>query len=70
MSLEDDVKSWVTSKTVWGAIIAALSAIASTVFKLDEVPIDIVTELALNLATISGSILAIYGRIKAVKKIG
>lgn len=69
MSLEDDVKGWLTSKTVWGGIIAALSAIASAVFEL-QIPVDFTTEVATNLAGLFGAGLAIYGRIKAVKKIG
>jgi hypothetical protein len=69
MALEDDVKSWLTSKTIWGAIISAGGAIASAVFKL-EIPVDVTTELAANLATIFGAALAVYGRVKAIKKIG
>jgi hypothetical protein len=68
MSLEDDVKSWLTSKTIIGAIIAGGAAIASTVFKV-EFPVGFETELATNLVGIIGAALAIYGRIKAVKKI-
>lgn len=68
MGLEDDVKGWLTSKTVWGAIIAGLSAILSAVFKLDF-PVDFTVEIANSLAGFFGAALAIYGRVKAVKKI-
>lgn len=69
MSLENDVKSWLTSKTVWGALIAAASPVFASFFKL-EFPPEFSAELAGYLGTLFGSLLAIYGRIKAVKKIG
>jgi hypothetical protein len=69
MSLEDDVKSWLTSKTIWGAIIAAASPVAASVFKL-EFPPEFSADLAGQLGALFGALLAIYGRVKAVKKIG
>jgi hypothetical protein len=68
MSLNDDVKGWLTSKTVWGGIIAAVSSVLSAVFKL-EIPVEATTEIATSAAGIAGGLLAIYGRVKAVKKI-
>lgn len=68
MSLEDDVKSWLTSKTVWGGLIAALATIAGAFLKV-EFPADFQSQLAADAATLFGSALAIYGRIRAVKKI-
>lgn len=68
MSLEDDVKSWLTSKSVWGGILAGGSAIASAVFKL-EFPVDFTVEMTNAIVGFFGAALAIYGRIKAVKKI-
>lgn len=69
MSLNDDVKSWVASKTVWGAFIAAAAPVLASVFKL-EFPPEFSAEMAGYLGTLFGSALAVYGRIKAVKKIG
>lgn len=68
MSLDDELKSWLSSKTIWGGIISGVSVVATALFKL-EFPVDFTTEMATLLAGIFGSGLAIYGRIKAVKKI-
>lgn len=68
MSLEDDVKGWLASKTVWGGIIAAASAVAGTFFKL-EFPADFTAQLATEITTLVGAAIAIFGRIRAVKKI-
>lgn len=67
----DGVKSLLTSKTFWGAAIAGLSAIAG-LFGYTVVPED-QTALVDNVAGLGGvfgALLAIYGRVKASKKIG
>jgi len=67
----DDVKSYLASKTVWGGVIAVLSAIAG-VLGHGIAPAD-QTAIVDALASIGGAIggiLAVYGRIKAEKKIG
>lgn len=68
MSLEDDVKSWLTSKTIWGGLIATGASVAGAVFKI-EFPQDFVVEVSTQIAAVFGGLLAIYGRAKAVKKI-
>jgi len=68
MSFDDDIKSWLTSKTIWGALIAAVATVAGAYFKV-EFPADFQAQFATDAATLFGSALAIYGRIKAVKKI-
>ena len=69
MALEDDVKGWLTSKAIWGGIIAAVATIAGAFFKV-EFPEGFQGDVAASLAALFGSALAIYGRVKAVKKIG
>ncbi len=69
MTLSDDAKVWFQSKTVWGAIIAGIVPLLTSVFKV-EFPADFSADLAGQLAGLFGAGLAIYGRIKAVKKIG
>lgn len=69
MALEDDVKGWVQSKTIWGAVIAALGPLLASYFKL-SFPENFSADLAGQLSGLFGGLLAIYGRVKAVKKIG
>lgn len=68
MSLEDDVKSWLTSKTILGSLFAGVATIAGAYFKV-EFPLDFATQMATDIATLFGVVFAIYGRITAVKKI-
>jgi uncharacterized membrane protein len=71
-----EVKAWYQSKTIWGAIITVLSLIISVVFgvQIDEATKQVLIDQAVALATaigvLFGSIVSIYGRIKAEKKIG
>ena len=69
MALEDDVKSWLQSTTILASVLSAVIAVAGTIFKL-EFPNDFVATIAPAIAGVAASGIAIYGRIKAVKKIG
>ena len=63
-------KKWWESKTVWGGIIAVLSAIAGA-FGYAVSP-DMQAELASNVTAIGGAVggvLAVYGRVKATKSV-
>jgi len=63
-------KKWWESKTVWGGIIAVLSAIAGA-FGYTVSP-DMQAELATNITAIGGAVggvLAVYGRVKATKSV-
>lgn len=62
----EDFKGALTSKTIWGAIIAIIGAILSA-FHLDS---GALAGSDGEIVTLIGSVLAIIGRIKAVKKIG
>jgi len=65
-----DSKAWYASKTVWGGIIAVMSAIAGA-FGYMVTP-DLQTEAATNLSAIGaglGGALAVYGRVKATKSV-
>ena len=61
-----DVKSWLTSKSVWGSLLA----VVSTVLKMVGIDIGDTSGWELDALTLVGAALAIYGRIVAVKKIG
>lgn len=69
MSLEDDVKGWAQSVTIWGAVLGAVVNIGGSVLNY-EFPSDFTTVVATAGAGIVTAIITIYGRIKAVKKIG
>jgi hypothetical protein len=71
----DDYKTLLTSKTFWGAIIAGVAGLAGAFGH--NIPAgdqqDIVNQVSAGAGaafTVIGAALAIYGRIKAEKKIG
>lgn len=62
----NDVKGILQSKTVWGATIAVLATLAQLLgYDLGDT-----NGLAEQLVAVIGGLLAIYGRITAVTKIG
>jgi hypothetical protein len=67
----DEVKALTQSKTFWGAVVAILAALASighySISSADQASL---AELLTSLATIAGSLCAIYGRVVASKMIG
>ena len=62
----DDVKSFILSKTIWGVVITALGSFLNT----NGFDTGMLAGLDGEIVTILGAVLAIYGRVKAVKKIG
>jgi hypothetical protein len=66
----EDVKGLFESKTVWGGIIALVSAGAG-LFHYSVAPADAanLVELCTAMTTAAGSVIAIIGRIVATKKI-
>lgn len=65
------VKGLVASKTFWGAALAVVGSIAGLLgygFSPEEQ--KAVIEIGTTLATAFGGLFAIYGRVKATKKIG
>lgn len=72
----DEVKSWLTSKTIWGAVIAlvatALRMLGVVDISGDEQNslLETVFNLVTAIGAIGGSLLAIYGRITAKTQIG
>ena len=67
----NDVKSFLESKTIWAAIVT-LGAAALAFFGYSVTPEDqaAVPELVAGIGGTVGALGAIYGRIKASKKIG
>lgn len=61
----DDVKGILQSSTIWGALIAILATIA----QIAGWDIGDTNGLAEQIAALFGGALALYGRMKAVKRI-
>jgi hypothetical protein len=57
--LMEQTKPWYLSKTIWGVIIAFAGFVANQFFKV-QIP-----DVASDVATILGLVVALYGRIKA-----
>ena len=68
-----ETKSLFASKTVWGALLAGASSLLPVVLKLagadKYVSAEEVTALAQQAMVLGGSALAIYGRVKATKRL-
>ena len=67
----EDFKNIFASRTVWGAIIAVIAGIAG-IFGYAISPEDQanLVEIGLAAASTVGGVIAIFGRVKASKKIG
>lgn len=66
----NDEKSWYTSKTVIGSVVAILALIAGAFgYDVDAESQEQITLAVINLIGVGGGLVAIYGRVKAVKKI-
>ncbi len=60
-----ETKGLLMSKTVWGAIIA----IGATIAKMTGFDIGDTEGLVNDIVVLVGAVIAMYGRVKAVKKI-
>lgn len=66
-----EIKSLLASKTIWGALIAVFAGVLSLAgYSISADDQASLLELAAGLASTTGGAFAIYGRIKASKKIG
>ena len=68
----DGLKGALSSKGVWGGILAAGGAVAGLIFGVTITDVDTqeLAEFASGIAAAVGGIIAIIGRIVATKKIG
>lgn len=67
----DDFKSLFASRTFWGIAVSILAMILKFFgFDLDVDGQGVLTDAALDLFAVGGSLFALYGRIKATKVIG
>lgn len=67
----NDVKNWWQSKAIWGGIVTVL-ALALTAFGYGIGADDqaALTDYLVSIGGAVGGLLAIYGRVKASKKVG
>ncbi|KQT54242.1 hypothetical protein ASG43_01025 [Aureimonas sp. Leaf454] len=66
----DEMKSWYRSKTIWGGIVALLAAMGGLVgLDLDAAEGSALTLALTQAASAIGAIVAILGRLEAVKPI-
>ena len=71
MDLDDGVKSFLYSKTVWGGVIAvAAGALGFFGWSVSTDDQQAMIDLAVAAAGAVGGLVAIYGRVRASKKIG
>lgn len=78
----DQVKHWLASKTVWGGAITALASAAAMAgqflgFSVDAAAVseartalEAISDNLVNIITLGGGLIAIWGRIVAKKVIG
>ncbi|AOF91685.1 hypothetical protein [Sinorhizobium sp. RAC02] len=69
--MNDDLKAWYQSRTVWGALIAILASLANAAGV--EVTAGVEGELADLIVAAAGTIggmLVLYGRISARRRVG
>jgi len=63
-------KSALASRSVWGSIIALIPVVDQALVLTGVLPLPIIGEAVSLLVATFGSLLGLYGRIKATKKIG
>lgn len=62
----EDAKTWYTSKTIWGALIAmAASVLQFSGIHLGVADQSAVADAAIAMAGAAGSLVAVYGRLSA-----
>lgn len=66
----EDVKKWYNSKTIWASILVVVTGVLQSLgFEVPEGFVDFASETILGVAVAIGGLVALYGRIKAIKKI-
>lgn len=67
----EDIKGAFASRAVWGGIVAVLAGIAGIFgYTIDPALQGEIATQALGIAAAVGGVIAIWGRLKATKKIG
>ena len=66
----DSYKSFFASKTIWGALLSLVPVVDTGLSMVGLLPPGTISEGAKILVGAAGSLLAIYGRVKAEKRIG
>jgi 4-amino-4-deoxy-L-arabinose transferase-like glycosyltransferase len=64
-------KPWYASSGVWGAIVTLVSSVLALLkFEVDPQLLEDVREWVLALATLVGGAVALWGRVRATRRIG
>ena len=64
-------KAWWQSRAVWGGLVAALAGIGGLFgLNLDETSQGMIVDVAVQMATVAGALIAVIGRVRASKRIG
>ena len=65
-----NAKSFLASRTVWGVVIALGAQVADRWgFRIDQELQDQTVDIILQVVSVAGAALAIYGRVKATKQL-
>lgn len=66
-----DTKPWYLSVTIIGSVVAVgATGLRMAGFDITVADQQVLTDTALNIAAIVGSLAAVYGRVKATRKVG
>jgi len=69
--MNEQTKSFLQSKGVWGGLIAFIAAAGGIAgYSVSAEDMDTLSTLVPSIAGIVGAVIAIYGRVKASKQIG
>ncbi len=61
-----ELKSWYTSKTIWGAMIAVIASLLHvTGIDIPSTDRGLIVDAIVNIAGALGGLLAVYGRVTA-----
>ena len=72
----EDTKGWYASRGVWGSVVTVASIAFALIYgtQIDadtqKTLADQIVALVTAIGTLGGSIVALYGRLKATKRIG
>ncbi len=65
-----EMKPWYTSKTIWGSLIAVSATAGSALgYDVDSQSQNQLADVALQIATVAGSLFAVFGRLSATSAI-
>lgn len=65
-----ETKKWYQSKAIWGGIVAVASGLAGLIgVEIDEQTQQDIVNVIVEVGSVVGGVMAIYGRLKANKEV-